>query len=328
MGGGLSGNENAFAGTLSNQSLGGGRYYLNTAFNLAAFRLPYPAVPCMGGVNLVPEFTAPNPVNTGDVVGFDGMESNITLNANTSFVGGVPQANYATYAWNFGDGSPEVSGYAPGAPVCSAPWLSPCAASAFHSYQYGGTYNVTLTVTDVGGNKSSATKPITVAGPPPPSQAAAGSPASGQSTQTGAGSASSTATPRIAPNPVATNAIVSRSLANVLRNGLVVRYSVNEQVTGRFEVLLNRTLARHLGISGTPASGLPAGSAQSLVIGKAILVTTRAGRNTVKILFSKRTAARLRGQKKVSLTLRMVVRNASFPTPVSMTLLSAVTLKR
>ena len=290
-------------------------------------------MPCVPEASTsLPEFTAPNPVNTGDIVGFDGMESNITLNANTSFVGGVPQANYATYAWNFGDGSPEVSGYAPGAPVCSAPWLSPCAASAFHSYQYGGTYNVTLTVTDVGGNKSSATKPITVVGPPPPSQAAAGSAASGQSTsgqstQTGAGSASSTQTPRIAPNPVATNAIVSHSLANVLRNGLVVRYSVNEQVTGRFEVLLNRTLARHLGISGTPASGLPAGSAQSLVIGKAILVTTKAGRNTVKILFSKRTAARLRGQKKVSLTLRMVVRNASFPTPVSMTLLSAVTLK-
>jgi hypothetical protein len=323
---------NTLTGTLFNQSLNGDNYYLNTAFNLAAYQLPYPGVPCVPGVSLAPEITAPSPVNAGDIVGFDGMESNITLNANTGFVGGVAQQNYATFAWNFGDGSPEVSGYAPGAPVCSAPWLSPCAGSAFHFYQYGGTYNVTLTVTDVGGNKSSATKPITVVGPPPPSQAAAGSAGagqstSGQSTQTGAGAASSTATPRIAPNPVATNAIVSRSLASVLRNGLVVRYSVNEQITGRFEVLLNRTLARHLGIGGTPASGLPVGSAPSLVIAKAILVTTKAGRNTVKILFSKRTAARLRGLKKVSLTLRMVVRNASFPTPVSMTLLSVVTLK-
>jgi hypothetical protein len=134
-------------------------------------------------------------------------------------------------------------------------------------------------------------------------------------------------TPRIAPNPVATNAIVSRSLASVLRNGLQVRYSVNEQVTGRFEVLLSRTIARYLGISGTLASGLPAGSAPSLVIAKAILVTTKAGRNTLKILFSKRTAARLRTLRKVSLTLRMVVRNASFPTPVSMTVLSVVTLQ-
>jgi hypothetical protein len=318
--------EGTLAGTLFNQTLNGVNYYLNTAFDLAAIKLPYPGVPCLPGVSIAPEFTAPNPVNAGDIVGFDGMESNITLNANTSFVGGVPHENFATYLWNFGDGSPEVSGYAPGAPVCAAPWLSPCAGSVFHAYQYGGTYNVTLTVTDVSGNKSGFTRQITVVGPPPPSPAAAATTQSTQSTQTGAGSGSTGQTPRIAPNPVATNAIVSRSLTSVLRNGLQVRYSVNEQVTGRFEVLLSRTIARHLGISGTLASGLPVGAAPSLVIAKAILVTTKAGRNTVKILFSKRTAARLRTLRKVSLTLRMVVRNASFPTPVSMTVLSVVTL--
>ena len=55
--------------------------------------------------------------------------------------------------WNFGDGSPEISGYAPGlGPVRSEPWLSECAESVFHTYSAGGTYTVTLTVTDVGGN--------------------------------------------------------------------------------------------------------------------------------------------------------------------------------
>ncbi len=59
----------------------------------------------------------------------------------------------------------------PAPPTCEAPWLSPCAASTFHSYQYGGTYSVTLTVTDVDGNKTSVTHEVTVVGPPPPAPA-------------------------------------------------------------------------------------------------------------------------------------------------------------
>ncbi len=58
----------------------GANAYINDAFNLAAGRLPYPGAPCLTGISLVPEFTAPNPVNTGELVGFDGMESDITLN--------------------------------------------------------------------------------------------------------------------------------------------------------------------------------------------------------------------------------------------------------
>ena len=34
------------------------------------------------------------------------------------------EATYAEVKWNFGDGSPEVSGYAPGSAPCSEPWLS------------------------------------------------------------------------------------------------------------------------------------------------------------------------------------------------------------
>jgi hypothetical protein len=328
-GGGVTANEETLAGTLSDQSLAGGNYYLNDAFNLAAYRLPYPGVPCIHGDNLDPNFTAPNPVNSGEVVGFDGMESDITLDAAVGYsAGGAPQANYATYTWNFGDGSPEVSGYAPGSPACETPWLSPCAASEFHSYVYGGTYTATLTVKDVGGHVAYATREITVDGPPPPpsSSGAGGSGGStGQTTTSGTGSSASA--PVVLPAPIAAASIARQGLRTALRKGLLVSYSVNEQVAGRFEVLLSSAMAHRLGISGTPATGLPAGSPAELVIAKAIVVTTKAGHSSVHIDFSKRTAARLAHVHKVSLMLRMIVRNAAKSNPVTTTVLSSVTLK-
>ena len=98
-----------------------GNYYLNDAFNLAALKLPYPGIPCITGIRLEPQFTAPNPVNSGEVVGFDGMESDITLNEGTAYTGTTPKETYATYNWNFGDGTPEVTGFAPGAPIAELP---------------------------------------------------------------------------------------------------------------------------------------------------------------------------------------------------------------
>jgi hypothetical protein len=333
LGGSASASPETFAGTLVNQSPAGGNYYLNDAFNLASLKLPYPGIPCLPGIRLEPQFTAPNPVNSREIVGFDGMESDITLNWGTAYANGAPKPTYASYAWNFGDGTPTVTGFAPGAPSvnspgtspCELPWLPPCAASVFHPYRYRGVYPVTLTVTDVGGNKESVTHSITVEGesPPPPAGGAAGS---GQTTAITGPAASSAPATRSVASPVAAAAVVSRSLKTALRKGLVVRYSVNEQVTGRFEVLLDRTVARRLGITDPAAIGLPAGAPPSLVVAKAILVTTKGGRSTVDIRFSPRTAARLRRVHKVTLMLRMVVRNASSRGPTSTTVLSTVTL--
>jgi len=313
--------EESLAGTLSNQSIGSGKYYLGTAFNLAGLMLNYPGHGCLGGVNLVPQFTAPNPVNSGETVGFDGMESDFSLNAGIRYsTTATPEQNYATYTWNFGDGSSEVKGYAPGAPACENPWLSPCAASAFHSYQYGGTYTVTLTVTDVAGNVGRSSQAITVNGPPPPTPA----PVSGT---TGQVSGSGSGIPGLtAVNPIAAAAVISRSLKTVLRKGLVVRYSVNEQVAGRFEVLLDSATAKRLKIAGTPAVGLPAGTPPELVIAKAILVTTKGGRGALRIQFSKRTASRLARTHKIKLMLRLTVHNATPGNPVSTTVLSSFTL--
>lgn len=193
LGGGVTANKKSGAGNLFNQVMAGGSYYLNDAFSLSALKLPFPGVPCITGIDLVPQFTAPNPVNSGELVGFDGMESDISLDAGTAYnTKGEAEPTYATYTWNFGDGTPTVSGYAPGqAPgnppsqICEEPWLPPCAGSTLHSYQYGGTYEVTLTVTDVGGNTASVTKQITVVGPPKP-----GSGGSGSGSGSGAGSGS------------------------------------------------------------------------------------------------------------------------------------------
>ncbi|MGA2165229.1 MAG: PKD domain-containing protein [Solirubrobacteraceae bacterium] len=331
-------NPKTVAGWLSNQSLGEDKYYLNDAFNLAAFRLPYPAIPCLSGIALAPKFTAPNTVNAGELVGFDGMESDITLNDDIGYskTTGAEEAKYATYKWNFGDETAEITGVAPGAPSlnspetspCELPWQTPCAASTFHSYRYGGTYSVTLTVTDTGGNTASVAEPITVVGPPPPPP-----PGSGGSSNTGAnnapggsgGSGNSSSIPSV-PGPIATAAAVSSSLKQVAKNGLVVRYTVNEQVAGRFEVLLESATAHHLGISGPAATNLPAGSPRSLVIGHALLVTTKAGKSSVRIKFSKSVAKHLRRAKKVKLTLRLTAHNANSQTPLFTTVISTVEL--
>jgi hypothetical protein len=342
LGGSVSANEDTFAGALFNQSLGGNNYYLNTAFNLASQELPYPGIGCLTGIRLEPKFTAPHPVNANEVAGFDGMESDITLNAGVVFSPeGVPHTTYATYTWNFGDGSPPVSGYAAGAPSenspavspCVAPWESPCAASTFHTYQYGGTYTVTLTVTDVGGNTASFSEPTTVVGPSPPSSSPSGG------TPSGGGAASTlaplttmaappaqTAAPSPTPAPVLGAVVQSKSLKKAVRSGLSVRYTANEQVAGSIQVLLDATTAKRLGVHGATATGLPAGTPRSIVVGTAVLVTTRAGQGTIRVKFSARTAARLKHVRKLKVTLRLFARNASRQSPQTTTLLSTVVL--
>jgi hypothetical protein len=337
-GGSVTANEESGAGTLYNQTFGAGNYYLNDAFNASGLKIYQPrSNPCVQHVNLIPSFTAPTPVNAGEIVGLNGLESNVELDAAVDFPGGGPEKlTYATYTWNFGDGSPTVSGFAPGAPPCSeVPWLTPCAASVFHSYTYGGTYEVTLTVRDVGGNEASVIHPITVVGPAPPSPPAppsggsssGGSPAAGTSTAGGSsGSSGAGSTPKPIPGPVASQAVVSHSLSVALKRGLLIGYSVNEQVAGQFQVLLAASVAARIGLHGPLATGMPPGSAPAIVIAKAILITTTGGRNTVKILFGKKTAAKLRKLRSVSLTIRLVVRNASSHSPLTTTVISTVTL--
>ena len=349
VGGSVGAQEITDAGTLYNQALAGNNYYINDAFNLAAEKLPYPGVGCLTGVSLLPQFTAPNPVNVNEIVGFDGMESDISLNAGTSFnPSGAPRPSYATYTWNFGDGSAPVTGYAPGASLANSPnvsncgspteWEPPCAGSVYHSYANGGVYEVTLTVTDVGGNTASIKEPITVIGPTPPAPEPTPAPAPAPAPATtpgGSGSPGGTTTtpaqtfgpaPVVTAPPVLAAAVTSKSLKKALSGGLPVHYTTNEQVAGSIQVLLESSTAKRLGVKGQAATGLPAGTPRSIVVGTAVLVTTKAGQGTIHVKFFARAAARLKHTRKLKVTLRLSARNASRQSPQTTTLLSTVVL--
>jgi hypothetical protein len=314
--GAVASTEGTEAGTLSNETIGTGEYFINNVWSFADQH-------CEGGVGLFPRFVIANPVNTGEPIGFDGMASTVSLLDTEAFgPTGPPTLTYATYTWNFGDGT-VVKGFAPGSPICEAPWLSPCAGSIFHTYAYGGDYEVTLTVTDIAGHSSIKTDELTVAGPPPPAAvapAATGAATPGTSAPGGKGGGS------LPVKPVVAAVIASHSLKTVARSGLVVKYSVNEQVTGHFEVLLSRSLARKLKIGGSTATGLPAGIGPQVVIAKALLVTTKGGHSTFDIKLSKQVAAKLKRAHKAPLMVRLIVRNASSSSPASTTVLSSITL--
>jgi PKD domain len=318
--------EHTKAGTTHNQSINGNPYFLNDVFDQAAYFAAYPGVPCINGVTVSARFTASNPVRSGDVATFNSTESVVSL--------GIEK-----YKWAFGDGTgAEVNcedrvptnGFGPEECTGASGTGSPNAvASVAHTYTYGGTYEVTLTVTDYAGNSSTAAHDVTVIGPAPPSppphkeETAGGSPSV---TPSGTTNGPTTPAPSAPVKVTATQSVAPQSLASALRSGIVVRYSVSEQVAGRFEVLLASSIAKKLGIHGTTASGLAKGTPAQTVIAKAILVTTKGGHSTYKIKFSKATAARLRKVGKVSLMIRLVVHNAKSPTTT--TVLNTVKLGR
>ncbi|HUA74840.1 MAG TPA: PKD domain-containing protein [Solirubrobacteraceae bacterium] len=299
------------AANISNETINGHPYYIQWAFD-STWLTNGKGYFCWQGDNLTPRFTAPNPINVGDVAGFDGTESLITLQA---AAGGLPADEpYVApiYSWNFGDGT-SLSGTTD--------------ESVFHTFQYGGSYEVTLTVTDSARQSASFAQTITVDGPPRPGSSPSTS--GGDSTPAAGGSSNPNAVgvPPAAgtTGPVAaTAAVAPQSLASALKSGLVVRYSVNGRAAGRFEVLLAKSVAKKIGLKGGTATGLAKGTPPQIVIAKAILVTTKAGHSSYRIKFSKATAAKLRKLHKVSLMIRLVVHNAS--SPVTTTVLSTATL--
>lgn len=328
IGGTSAAKEETDAGTLFNQTIAGGDYYLNDTFDFAALLQRYPAIPCIPGIMLEPQFTSPNAVNAGDIVGFDAEESDATLDAGVGYSSnGEPFETYPTYTWDFGDGTKTTSAYPLGASRVDEP-------SAFHSYAYGGAYTVTLTVTDVGGNTSSTTRRVTVVGPPPPSPAAPTSTAPTSAAPSGAAPSTSTQsgstvakTAKGAPAPSVFEHIGSHSLPTVLHKGLIVHYGVNEQVAGNVEVMIATSTAKRLHIHGPIAKHLPKGDPRQTVIGTAVLVTTRRGHGTLQIKLSPAVKRALSAMTRLKVTLRIVVRNASRQHPKTRTLISSFDLK-
>lgn len=295
------------AASRSNQKINGNSYYLNDEFNLAALKLDYPGVRCMTFVNFAPRFTVPTPVNVNDLVTVDGSESVVDLGP-------------GTYSWNFGDGTPDVP-----------------AASAVHAYPYGGTYTITLTVTDQAGNVAAAQHQITVAGPSAPAPPSSGGSGSGSGGASGSGATpaptstapgtstpatvngstgasgkggSGTSSPALAPKaPAATTQILSRSVRGARRSGVTVAYSVNQAVAGRFEIMVDAATAKRLRIKGAHVAGGPAGSGGSVVIGSAILATQKAGAARLAIRLNKSAASRLTRVRVLKITVKLTVAN-------------------
>ena len=351
------------AGEYFNQGIGGISYYLNDEFDQAALYDPYPGNPCINTVKIEPEFTAPNPVKSGVPVTFNATESYVDLGiAKYSWDFGDNTTPVEVKC----EGRTPTYHYAPSECTSSSGVGNPnSVASVVHTYAHSGTYEVKLTVTDDGGHSEPVTHPITVvptqqeeeeeeakaqakreAESKAKSEAEAKAKSEAEENAKRAAeekaksaaevkaksaaeeSAKSAAEVKASaiPGPVASQAAVTHSLSKALRSGLVISYSVNEQVAGQFQVLLASSVAKRIGLHGPPAIGLAPGSVPSIVIGKAILITTKGGRNTVKIQFGKQTAAKLRKLRTVSLTIRLIVRNASSHNPISTTVISTVTL--
>ncbi len=342
-----------------NQTIAGVNYYINDVFDQAALTDHFPGNPCIHEVIVAPQFSVPNyPVHPGEVLTFNATASYVDL--------GIAKYNWEfgpgeTAEVNC-EGRTPTNGYKPAECTGSSGTGNPnSVASVVHKYTHSGTYEVKLTVIDDAGNPASVTHSITV----PPTQQeeeekakrAAEEKAKREAEEKAKREAEEKAkreaeekakreaeekakreaeesttraaeenTKRALSAPVATAGVLSRSLKHVLASGLVVRYSVNQQVAGRFEVLLATSIARRIGLHGPPATGLAKGAAPQIVIGKAILVTTKGGGSTVKILFGKKTAARLHRLSRVSLMVRLVVRNASAKSPATSTVVSVVTL--
>lgn len=296
---------------VSNELINNHPYYLQYSYSSVAATSGQEDL-CWSGVELEPHFTATNLVKDGDMVAFDALESGVTLDANLANLAPDEPFTAPTYVWEFGDGTSV-------GPTTQA--------SVFHTYQYGGNYTVKLTVTDSGGNSGVYTQVVPVSGPAPPSPSGGGSPGASNPPAGGSGGAAPTnVLPGPGSGPAFTQSVLSHSLKKAVSSGLPVHYNVNTQVAGRVEALLDSSTAAHLHIKGRTATGLPKGYPRELVIGSAVLVTTRAGQGTVKIKFSKTIAARLAKAHQVKLTLRFVLRSVSGGATHTTTTLSTVTL--
>ncbi|MFZ2051194.1 MAG: hypothetical protein WAU69_09740, partial [Solirubrobacteraceae bacterium] len=130
------------------------------------------------------------------------------------------------------------------------------------------------------------------------------------------------------PKPVATAIVTTTSLEKAVESGLDVRYSVNQQVAGHFEVLMPTRIAKRLKIKGKSAKGLPPGAQAQTVIAYALLITVRGAHGAMSIAIPPGTGSRLGRLHHVTLTLRLVVRNADRSNPKSTLLQTAVKLRR
>ena len=209
---------------------------------------------------LQPTFVSPTAIDQGDTLDLDG--------SNTASSLAIPNANYS---WNFGDGSQIGTG-----------------PSVEHTYNQAGTFNVTLTVTDRGGNKESFAQPVQVLGP----TGQPGPPLGGTTSSGGGG-------------PGSGNALnvhlqlMPQSLKAVLRNGISVRVTSNAAANGIATVVISRKAAKRAHIK--------VGKAATVRIGLGTVSSVQNGTVTLHLHLSKTTAAKLRHLQHIAMTIRLAL---------------------
>jgi hypothetical protein len=252
------------AGGLDNATVGTSPqnpYLLQHEFNNAAVMEsdPFTYGGCAPNVVLAARFVVPSPIDQGEVVGFDGSTTASTLI--------VPNQDYA---WSFGDGTTATG------------------ASVVHSFANAGYYDVTLTVTDRGGNVQSLTQRVEVLQ------------ADGQPPAGGGGGGSQ-------QKLKVTLQLLPQSLRAVLRDGLAVRVHSNEAANGFAALSIFRGAAHraHLSAAGNPDS--------QVVIGRGTVSAIKNGTVTLRVRISSSTAGKLAhaGQLTLTLDLRLLARNGA-----------------
>jgi hypothetical protein len=212
---------------LDQVTVGPNQYWLQREFNNAGAVVNNPfSQACTRNVVLQPSFVLPSAVNAGDVVEFDGSKSVSTLL--------IPDGNYE---WDFGDGTAHAYG-----------------PSAVHSYAHGGTYGVTLKVTDRGGDSVSLPQTIQVLGSN--GQPVSAPPASG---------GPSGSSPALSVHLQ----LLPQSLKSVLRHGIAVRVASNAAANGIATVSISRAAARraHIKVGRSPIVRIGIGTLASVTNG-------------------------------------------------------------
>ncbi len=223
-------------------------YYLQPEFNNAgAIEIDPNAPACALGVALSPTFVVPSPIDRGDVVAFDGSVTDSTLM--------VPSAGYH---WNLGDGTTSIG------------------PSIVHAYAYGGTYTVTLTVTDRGRNTSTISQTVDVLGPGKPGPPGPNTPGLSLRAQ-----------------------LMPQGLRAVLRSGIAMRVTSNVAADGIVTLTISRAAARRAHIK--------AGPGPTVAVGRGTVSGIRSGTVTLHLRLAPGTAAKLRDLGHVTVTVRLLL---------------------
>lgn len=215
------------------------------------------ALPCIDWTTLTPTFVVPSAVNPGDVVALDGSTTASSLI--------IPKANYI---WSFGDGSTGIG------------------PSVEHTYTNGGTYTITLTVIDRGGNVSTLSQSIQVLGKN-------GQPVAppGGSSGSGGSSSNSPLTVRLQ--------LLPQSLRSMISHGILISVGANQSANGIVTVSITRSAAKRAHIK--------AGRGPSVVIGRGTLGAVKNGTVVLHLHLSKATLAKLKHLRRVKLTVRLAL---------------------